>query len=200
MKKIYLTIILLFTLLGCVTYPKKTYKLYQKEYSDFTYNPSIDSIEKKYNIPLNSLANIEKIAGILSDEWYMNFDSINQKLSFKERYERGIYADTITKEKDILLSIRIKEIVKKQYDNKTGLILTLGGNGFCGIEGKWYDKLTLKYGFKYCSISCSDVIYSEDDIAKSYNSFAEKYIDSLHGKGWKEKLEMEILEKSNKYN
>lgn len=195
MKNIFLITIVSALLFGCSPYPKKTYQLYQKEYSGFAYNPTIDSIEKKHTIRLNSLANIEKTGGKLFDELYLKYDSIRKALPEAEWFERENELYYELANVDSLLNKQIFEIAKKQYDNNTGLMLTLGGDGYCGISGKWYDELTLKYGFKYKSILCSDLVFYELNMAKLYNSYAEKYIDSLNGKGWEQKLEDEILEK-----
>lgn len=194
-------IILLLMFFSCSPYPKKTYKLYRKEYTDFTYNTAVDSIEKKYNVRLNSLEKIEKFGGDLSDEMYREFDSIYRLISSDKqnseikKYEYLEKRDFVTDKLDSIIGSRTQEIANIHYNQKTGLILTLGGNGFCGIEGKWYDDLTLKYGFKYKTILCSDMIFYEYNMAAMYNNCAKKHLDSINGKGWEQKLEDEILEK-----
>lgn len=144
---------------------------------------------------LNSLANIEKTGEKLTDELYSQYDSIRMSLTDGEWFDRESEIEYEVTKIDSLLGKRINEIVQKQYGNKTGLMLTLGGNGSCGIGGKWYDNLTLKYGFKYKSILCSDIIFYEHNMAAMYNNYAKKHLDSINGKGWEQKLEDEILEK-----
>jgi len=190
------TIILLGLLISCSPYPNKTYKLYRKEYTGFTHNAAVDSIEKKYNVRLNSLEKIEKFGGDLSGKMYREFDSLHRLIideNPKNEFRRKRYS--LTNKIDSIIGIRIQEIANKQYNQKTGLILTLGGDGHCGIEGKWYDDLTLKYGFKYNTILCSDNIFYENRMDKFYNYSAKKYLDSINGNDWEQKLEDEILAK-----
>ena len=183
-------------LISCSPYPNKTYKLYRKEYTGFTHNAAVDSIEKKYNVRLNSLEKIEKFGGDLSGKMYREFDSLHRLIideNPKNEFRRKRYS--LTNKIDSIIGIRIQEIANKQYNQKTGLILTLGGDGHCGIEGKWYDDLTLKYGFKYNTILCSDNIFYENRMDKFYNYSAKKYLDSINGNDWEQKLEDEILAK-----
>lgn len=197
MKNLFLaTIVLLVLLVSCSPYPNKTYKLYTKEYTGFTHNATIDSIEKKYNVQLNSLEKIERFGGDLSGKMYREFDSlhkliIDKNLKYEFRKKRYFITDKI----DSIIGIRTQEIANKHYLQKTGLILTLGGDGHCGIEGKWYDDLTLKYGFKYNAILCSDMVFYEHSMAAMYNNCAKKHLDSINGKGWEQKLKDEILAK-----
>ncbi len=197
MKKLLLeTIVLLGLLVSCSPYPNKTYKLYRKEYNGFVYNAAIDSIEKKYHVQLNSLEKIEKFGGDLSGKMYREFDSLHRLImdeNLKYEFRRKRYS--LTNKIDSIIGIRIQEIANRQYDQKTGLLLTLGGDGHCGIEGKWYDGLTLKYGFKYNTILCSDNIFYENRMAKFYNYSAKKHLDSINGNDWEQKLEDEILAK-----
>ena len=194
-------IILLLTLFSCSPYPKKTYKLYRKEYTGFAYNTAIDSIEKKYNVRLNSLERIEKFGSDLSDEMYKEFDSIYRLISSDKqnseikKYEYLEKRNFVTDKLDSIIGSRTQEIANIHYNQKTGLILTLGGDGHCGIEGKWYDDLTLKYGFKYKTILCSDMLFYEHNMAAMYNNYAKRHLDSINGKGWEQKLEDEILVK-----
>ena len=197
MKNLFLaTIVLLISLVSCSPYPNKTYKLYRKEYTGFTHNAAVDSIEKKYNVQLNSLEKIEKFGGDLSGKMYREFDSlhrliIDENLKYEFRKKRYFITDKI----DSIIGIRTQEIANRQYDQKTGLLLTLGGDGHCGIEGKWYDDLTLKYGFKYNTILCSDNIFYENRMVKFYNYSAKKHLDSINGNDWEQQLENEILAK-----
>lgn len=197
MKNLLLaTIVLLGLLISCSPYPNKTYKLYRKEYAGFTHNATVDSIEEKYNVRLNSLEKIEKFGGDLSGKMYREFDSLHKLImdeNLKYEFRRKRYS--LTNKIDSIIGIRIQEIANKQYNQKTGLILTLGGDGHCGIEGKWYDDLTLKYGFKYNTILCSDNIFYENRMAEFYNYSAKKHLDSINGNDWEQKLEDEILAK-----
>lgn len=182
-------------LISCSPYPNKTYKLYRKEYTGFKHNAAVDSIEKKYHVRLNSLEKIEKFGGELHESLWYKYDSIRQSLTETEWFDRKTELDIELAMVDSVLLPRICEITNAQYNSKVGLILTLGGDGYCGIEGKWYDELTLKYGFKYKTILCSDMIFYEHSMAAMYNSCAKKYLDSINGKGWEQKLEDEILAK-----
>jgi len=190
------TIVLLISLVSCSPYPNKTYKLYRKEYTGFTHNAAVDSIEKKYNVQLNSLEKIEKFGGDLSGKMYREFDSlhrliIDENLKYEFRKKRYFITDKI----DSIIGVRTQEIANIHYKQKTGLILTLGGDGYCGIEGKWYNELTLKYGFKYKTILCSDMLFYEHNMAEFYNYSEKKILDSINGNGWEQKLEDEILKK-----
>ena len=197
MKNLLLaTIVLLISLVSCSPYPNKTYKLYRKEYTGFTHNAAVDSIEKKYNVQLNSLEKIEKFGGDLSGKMYREFDSlhrliIDENLKYEFRKKRYFITDKI----DSIIGVRTQEIANIHYKQKTGLILTLGGDGYCGIEGKWYNELTLKYGFKYKTILCSDMLFYEHNMAEFYNYSEKKILDSINGNGWEQKLEDEILKK-----
>lgn len=196
MKNLLLaTIVLLVFLVSCSPYPNKTYKLYTKEYTGFTQNTAIDSIEKKYHVHLNSLEKIEKFGGDFSESLWYKYDSIRQSLTEAEWFDRETELDIELAKVDSMLLPRICEITNVQYNNKVGLMLTLGGNGYCGIEGKWYDDLTLKYGFKYKTILCSDMIFYEHSMAAMYNNCAKKHLDSINGNDWEQKLEDEILAK-----
>lgn len=193
---LFVTTVLLGLFISCSPYPNKTYKLYRKEYTAFTHNAAVDSIEKKYNVRLNSLEKIEKFGGDLSGKMYREFDSLHRLImdeNLKYEFRRKRYS--LTNKIDSIIGIRIQEIANKQYDQKTGLLLTLGGDGHCGIEGKWYDDLTLKYCFKYNTILCSDNIFYENRMAKFYNYSAKKHLDSINGNDWEHKLENEILAK-----
>ena len=202
MKNLLLaTIVLLISLVSCSPYPNKTYKLYTKEYTGFTHNAAIDSIEKEYHVHLNSLEKIEKFGGDLSGKIYREFDSIyrlissDKKNSEIKKYEYLEKRDFVTDRLDSIIGVRTQEIANIHYKQKTGLILTLGGDGYCGIEGKWYNELTLKYGFKYKTILCSDMLFYEHNMAEFYNYSAKKILDSINGNGWEQKLEDEILKK-----
>lgn len=196
MKNLLLaTIVLLGLLVSCSPYPNKTYKLYTKEYTGFIHNTAIDSIEKKYHVHLNSLKKIEKFGGDFSVSLWHKYDSIRQSLTEEEWFDRETELDIELAKVDSILLPRICEITNEQYNNKVGLILTLGGNGYCGIEGKWYDNLTLKYGFKYKTILCSDMVFYEHNMAAMYNNCAKKHLDSINGNDWEQKLEDEILAK-----
>lgn len=197
MKKLLFVLTILFGLLiSCSPYPNKTYKLYRKEYTGFTQNAAVDSIEKKYNIQLNSLKKIDKFGGELSGKMYREFDSLHRLIMDENlKYEFFKKRDFVTNKLDSIIGIRTQEIANIHYNQKTGLMLTLGGNGYCGIEGKWYDDLTLKYGFKYKTILCSDMLFYEHNMADFYNYSAKKHLDSINGKDWEHKLENEILQK-----
>lgn len=197
MKNLLLaTIVLLVLLVSCSLYPNKTYKLYTKEYTGFTHNTAIDSIEKKYHVHLNSLEKIEKFGGDLSGRMYREFDSLH-KLIMDENLKNEFIEErfSLTNKIDSIIGVRTQEIANIHYSQKTGLILTLGGDGYCGIEGKWYDDLTLKYGFKYKTILCSDMLFYEHNMAEFYNYSAKKMLDSINGKGWEQHLENEVLVK-----
>lgn len=134
---------------------------------------------------LSSTKNITK----LEDTLQVKLNSLSKCLE---------YGQYISEDHLNLVLMRIEKIAKKHYEANSGLVLTWGTNGNCGRFGKWYDKLTIKYGFRYNSISCSCIVGNIPKLVEAYNSFAYKVIKERNGRNWEKNLEKEILSKKRK--
>jgi Leucine-rich repeat (LRR) protein len=93
------------------------------------------------------------------------------------------------------LKNRLKIMAKQLYEIESPIVLTWGTNGNCGREGRWFDEITLKYGFIYKSVNCDCIIRNIPEYVKEFNGVTYELLSSKNSGDWQKEIEDEISAK-----